>query len=363
MKHHFKTKNLTVETYMTTINGRTTMKNIITLGIVFSVLAIGSAQAATWGGSGDWTSAGVDNWGLGVGAYPGDGANGAEPAVLTSGGTATIGTGDSINLTSGQNFQTATTTVNQSGGALTVGNNVRIGNAWNLSGGSMTFSSGMQFFNQGSGAEVNVSGGTFSTSALQWRGAGDITISGGSFTASGTIDLGFAEASGTGTLSILGSSATTVQVNNLNLTGGALSKTANFTFDNSGVDYWNVIGGGTSLSLDSSSFLTVDLDTYDAVNGDELFVYNIRTTGISGTFDLPNITITGDDGYGAFTLGAGPGSLNPGEYFIDYLVDFGASDGAVVLYANNLIVPEPSTLALLGGGLAILIALRRRKTV
>jgi len=338
------------------------MKSIITSGIVIAALALASAtQAAPWGGgTADWTSTGVDNWGLGVGVYPGDGANGTEAAVLTSGGTATIGTGDSINLTDNQNFQSATTTVTQSGGTFAVSNSLpRVGNTWNLSGGTMTFSDGVQFFSSSGGGEINVSGGTFSTTAMQWRGLGNLTVSGGSFT-TGVMDFGF-DGNGSGSISVIGSTATKLEANTLKLIGGASPATANFTFDNSGVNYWDLIGGSaTTLFIDSTSILTVDLGTYDAVNGDNLFAYNSLAPGVSGTFDTANISITGDTFGGAFTLGASAGSLDPGEYYIDYTADFDGG-GAVVLYANNAVIPEPSTFALLGIALLILGAFGRRK--
>lgn len=333
-----------------------------------SILAVGLAaalapqsHAATWGGgTGDWNSAGVDNWGLGIGAYPGDGTHEAEPVDLTTGGSVNIAAADTINLTGSSTFQFATTSVHQSGGSFTYANNVRVGNAWNLSGGSMTFTNGMKFYIHGSGAEVNVSGGSFLTNSLVWSGPADISVSGGSFVDTGVLDL----TNQSGSLSIIGSSATEARANTIRLAGGTGPKTANFTFDNSGVTYWEANGGSaTTLFLDSSSFLNVDLGSYDATGGSELFVYNIRDTGVSGTFDTANTNVTGDSFGGAFSLGASAGSLNPGEYFIDYKVDSGDTDGAVVLYANNAVIPEPSTFALMGISLLVMTAFVRRKRV
>ncbi|MEX2605874.1 MAG: PEP-CTERM sorting domain-containing protein [Kiritimatiellia bacterium] len=341
----------------TTTNIKTTLIRIA-IGLAASVTP--QLHAADWfGGTGDWTSAGADNWSLGTGVYPGDAANGAESAVLTTGGTINIGSGDNINLTANQNYQAATTTVNQSGGTFQVNTTVpRVGNTWNLSGGAMTFSNGVQFFSSSGGGEINVSGGTFSASAIQWRGLGDVTVSGGSFT-TGVMDFGY-DGSGSGSISVIGSSATKLEANTLKLIGGASPATANFTFDNSGVNFWDLIGGSaTTLFIDNTTNLNVDLGTYDAVNGDNLFAYNRRDPGVSGTFDTANISITGDTFGGAFTLGSGPGSLNPGEYYIDYTADFDGG-GAVVLYANN--IPEPSTFVLLGIALLGVVAFGRRKS-
>jgi len=314
-----------------------------------------TAQAATWGGgTGNWVS---DNWGLNApDGSPGDATYTAEGAMITTGGVININPSDSIAVGNAVVFVN-NGIINHSGGTASYGLRLDMRTQYNLSGGTLT-DDGSTSWRVNSGGEYNISGGSWSTtSALLYQGSGLLNITGGDV-ALGAINMDDGTHTGTTVFRITGTSAGTLQALTTRLspnTGG--SSEAQFIFSDSGIDAWTTQGGTGSLTLTTaggSADLVVDMANYSTagVQNFTLFDYSTASGALAGTFGSIAVSSNAN---GAFTLGSDALSLTPGQYFIDYA----AGDGSdIVLSANNFVIPEPSTLLLMGMSILAMCAFR-----
>jgi len=341
---------------------------VLTLLCLFGQVPLGAAE---WqGGDGDWTSVGVDNWGLGIGAYPGDGTYTAELADMDNNGpgVVTIHAGDNIvqgaNIFMGANGAS----IAQTGGTMTAGVKIDNRTVYNLSGGTLNNSTRAVV---SGGGIYNISGSGIwqpgaAVTLVEYQGAGEIHVSGGSLTM-GRVKMNQGS-TGNRVFKVTGTAATNIELDTLNLYGPTISDTATaeFVFDSNGIDPINVTasGGGAKLIIEDLAAtglqgnLGVDLTAYGATSGTEGFVlldYWLpnRRGGEFGTAAITGIN-------GSLSLGADKDSLLANEYFLSY-DDSDIGDGSsIVVYAN--VIPEPSTFLLLGIALLGLVTLGRRKS-
>jgi hypothetical protein len=194
--------------------------------------------------------------------------------------------------------------------------------------------SGTQRFSNGyvSGGSITVSGGTLDLGG-DVTAAPSVTISGGNLLS----DAGETIALGVGTVSMTSGSITPGGVGSagtmtvaadqaFNVTGGTLNMDVGTSSD-------QILGSGSgTYSLEN---MTIALTTGDGFDYNS--VYTLLSGFASGTYD--NITITGYD-------------------TANWLAQLDASNGNLSL--SFVTVPEPSTYALIFGGLLGLIALKRR---
>jgi len=318
--------------------------------LAVALLVVPNLPAATWGGgNGNWVS---DNWGLNApDGSPGDANYPSEAALLTSAGTLLIQSGDSITM--GNSLFMSVSTVNQTGGSISVSGATRIRSNYTLNGGSLT-TTGASYV-ETAGTLAVVSGTLNVSSSIEYgMGTNAINLSGGDVT---IVQLRNDKVTtSSGSVTVTGSTFTKLQSTILVFAdlGASASSNVNFVFDGSGVTPWSVIGGPSSLTLGTginAANLSVNVSAMlsEGVAGVNLFDYGNAAT-VSGAFGTVAIT---DTTYGTLTLGT-EGALNAGEYFLDY---GGIGDTDVTLFYNT--VPEPGTLALLGLGL-LALPLRRR---
>ncbi|MEK0448444.1 MAG: hypothetical protein RL088_712 [Verrucomicrobiota bacterium] len=272
-------------------------------------------------------------------------------------------------------------------GEIRLGENVGGSGIWNISGGTGAADAiSVGAMNGGSGT-INLSDtGAISTGNLRIgdNGPGLVNQTGGTMTVTGAFD---GQGAGTGTYNLAGG--------RLNLDGGAtLDGAFNFSggaISRSNAGLINLIGNlitqssGATLKLDANKTfalsgslnntqgLTLDLTGMGIPDGTFLGspltgTFNLGTIGGAITlggdaFDVANTSVTGFDNI--FDIGFGPmtatridedAPYNPASDSV-YWVD---EDAGVVTVQYN-VVPEPSSVALMLGGLALLARRRRRE--
>ena len=291
------------------------------------------------------------------------------------------------------NFATGNGTVNLNGGTLSTGSILKAvaGStaAFKLNGGVLkTTAANADLFQGFSSAAVTVeSGGAFvntnsfdSTITQSLTGAGGLTKQGnGKLTLSGAnVFAGVTTVDG-GTLSVTGSVSGSVTVNSGTLAGtgttGAVTVNTGGTLA-PGLSPGQINTADVNLALGSTLSLEVNATgagNHDVVNvtGGVTLAGNLS---LSGTY-LTAPAVTNDlffaiinDGSDAIT-GTFNGIANGGSVFApsgqEYIVNyFGDSIGGTVIGGNDLVltaVPEPASVTLLLGGLAMLAGRRRRK--
>lgn len=207
------------------------------------------------------------------------------------------------------------------------------------------------------------------------NGAGTITFSGNSSGFSGTVDvnagtLGLTSAAGlgSGTIDLSGGALSVANYTlgaNTKLTGnGTIAGTAMTANGTMTPGYAGTIGsfsaGTVALTLGGTLNMDIDAatDTADKISalsiaeGGTLNIQNIAgTLALGDTFDLFDGTLSS-----TFTLINTPSLSDPDWYWDVTGLDAGGSGSIVVA-----LVPEPSTAACLGLGIAAMLILRRRK--
>lgn len=369
-----------------------------------------SLSAATWNGAtADWKT---NNWGLGAGAYPGDGTN--VTAIINSGnvtiGSALPGNVGEINVqnatlnieanlssSSGNSllFQ-GNTTVNHTAGAfaytgfqtLTLGYNTAVDNVqWSMSAGSFSSSQrGISFGREGDRINagtiaMDISGSSSISVARDIRFNAEnatmnidasvgvtVQVTGNNFgIRMDSTNLSQQTINYNARLEVSGYNASTSlnagSVMNLyqgqfadGSNAGGSSSVVAFTLDNNpnGVNAWtattiNLGNGTTNVKGD----LEVDVSALAGAHAIKLFGYTTLTNGSFGNVDV--FTGSGSLAYNGSFTGTDPNTLGANEYYLAY---GDGSNDQITLYYN--VIPEPSAAMVLLSGIGMLVMRRRR---
>jgi hypothetical protein len=335
------------------------------------LMPINPARAATWvGGTGDWVSA-SDNWGLGVGVYPGDSSHTTETTAINS-GTVNIKAGDNISFTASPGLLTVGigSVLNQTGGSLWSNSRMTVYGQYNLGDGLLD---GNSNFWISRGGVYSISGGQFGTRStntlinslvdFSGYGSGTFEITGGKIDVHSIhmqdliVNAGYPVK--TAVVQVTGNEADLNTLYWYLKSATGTTATAGFTFSSAGISGWDVTSNN-ALDLgigDNRGLLSVNVDAFtsDGTTGFSLIDYRGAIQG-DGTFG--GVSILDSHYAGGLTPGT-LGDLQPGQYYLN-MADSNVGDGsALVLYFNNT-VPEPGALGLvLLGGLTLVT--RRRK--
>lgn len=338
---------------------------------LLALLSAQVARAATWaGGTGDWTSAGVNNWGLGVGRYPGEvGIYSNETAALTTAGQALIKTGDTIDHRKYGYVYSTTTTIKQTGGIFLNDYRIAVPTRYDLLGGTLT---GNGEYRTYEGGVWNVDGGELGTrlsthdglpagdSIFNFEGSGDGTLR---VTKDGIVDLHtirMRNLTGTALVEAVGVVPTDSDLYKrsvlywyLNRSNAGLASVARYVFSSEGISPWKVnqlyLGTGASRAS-----LDVDLSVFTSAGSTNFTLFDLGQWGqLADSGSFGNVSVR--SGESMFSLGGAPTNLGSGQYYLDMAGGTYGKD--IVLYFNN--IPEPSAAAALGLG-ALLVFLRAR---
>lgn len=308
------------------------MKKLSPLFLALSISALAATGAnaanAISGGSGNWASSGINTpWNSGNPPVNGDDIFIRGSATVTA--NTVTGTMASLNI--GEGTLGAGTLLINAGGSVVITGNASV----------------MRRNNQTPGASgtLTITGGTFATGASGAFAVGAAT---------GTTS------SGTGTFNISGPS--TVTIGNAMTLGSASSAAA--------VGNLNVIGSqadvtGTSLTVAASGNIRFTLDATGIADlvfsgaasfatGSTITIDGTSFSGLAGNYTLVDAgtTLTGFGNISFNYVGFNPG-YTP-------IVNFDSGSQSLVLNVTG--VPEPSTYAMVGVGLAaVLFGLRRRR--
>ena len=272
----------------------------------------------------------------------------------TGNGTLTLG---------GTNTYSGTTNI--AAGTVQVGN----GGLTGTLGSGAVSNSGQLVFNRDGVLSVpnNISG----TGTVRQNGPGVTDLGGANtYTGATTVDLGTLRVSGSVsgsaiTVNALGTLGGTGTVGLVTVNGGTIAPGASPGTLSTG----NVLFNGGTLSLEFNGNAA---GMYDQLNvaGTVTLQSNVAlainfgyTAGVGDTFTIvKNDLAEAVGGPGLFTFAGNP--LNDGDMFSDFgnftslTIDYNGGDGNDVVLA---VVPEPGSLVMLMGGLAVLAGARRRR--
>ncbi len=200
---------------------------------------------------------------------------------------------------------------------------------------------------------------------LPWENinnANGLTGFGGGYISTGNIAVDIGTGVGNAAFGVFGNGGGTGQATRPFTGDLGLSQTFSIDMDNQGIDDFGTVG----FSLRNSS--SQDRFEFYFVGGQANYTINagsIVDTGVGYTTGGLNLafTLTGADAF-SFTINGGTpitGTLKgTGGSGIDRVRIFNANGGPDVFYNNLSIVPEPASGSLLGLGLMLFAALRRR---
>ena len=338
--------------------------------IAFAIIALlaliavppASAAPATWAGgaTGNWNSAGVNNWGLGVGVYPGDGS--AFDYAIMSSATVSVLTGDTITFNSESTLVNGATLKIEGGTFFTNGRIQIYGTnpEFLQTGGKVTGDADLRLLD---GSTANFTGGqygnrlevTSDNTRIAFYGSSAVTFAEGAKLQTHTVDYTTMGADDSATLEFQGTVASYLERVTLYLKmddADAASQKIRFVFSSAGItDLRQLSGNG--LTLGSTSALEADVSSCLSDGTTEYVLINYQDN-ILGTGSFGSVTIT-DGAFGTLTPGT-PGSLNPGEYSLSYT---GGDGTGISIFYNT--IPEPASMALIGLGGMLLAARRRRR--
>lgn len=325
------------------------MKRLISILFAMTVAALvlgGAAQAASWGGgaTGDWTSVGVDNWGLGVGAYPGDGVNDGETHDIGA-STVAIQPGDSISTLKIVLLNGAT--LNMSGGTFLSQSRLQVYTAGqlNLTGGTLTGDTDVRILGD---STITVDGGELGTRLtgidgvappndmlVSFYGSGTLRVTENGIFDVNRLQYDLLGAGHTGVAEFQGVAAAAFDRSALFVDlfdNDATSATLKFEFSAAGLTPLTQFSNH-GLNIGAASRLEVDVSALDDSDGTTAYPLIDYTGDIQGVGTFASVAIT-DDALGTLSPGT-PGSLQPGEYSLDYAHDGGGGDMMIALYFDN----------------------------
>ena len=316
---------------------------LVTLSSALCIASASWADTITWsGGSGNWND--DASWG---GTQP----TSTDIAVLNIGSTITVNlpgeTAARLNVSNGGSVEV------EAGGALALTGTGDTA-SYSLAGGNLLISGGAVTANAAqnnfinSGGSMSITAGSFSTAGntrFGDGGSGTLTVSGTGSYSGGQLRL---SASGTGNVSLTGSSATISGLSQIRADGGI--NNFNLTLGISGI---NAISTTGNFILNGTSTLSLDLAAYDvATYGNQV---NLFAWGGTPTAEWDAVLINGT-GLGLISVAAPSStSFSAGQVEGDFVVTANS-----IFLDNLVVVPEPSALALLGVGLGLIAAARRR---
>lgn len=319
--------------------------------------AVGCAQAATWQGgtNGNWTSAGVNNWGLGTGAYPGDGIHDAEPHTAAN-ATIHILTGNSIATL--RAITLSGVTLNMSGGTVFPQSRLQFdnGSKFNFTGGTLTGDTDIRLYD---GTSLTLDGGELGTRItgidglappedmlVRFHGTATLRVTAAGILDVHTLGWDYAGAGDTGTAIfegvIPGPDTDRLALYVKASDADAAAATLRFVFSEEGLSGLRQFSNN-GLTLGAPSRLEVDVSAFRDKTGTTPHRLIDYTGAIQGTgrFSTTNIT---DDVHGVLIPGT-KGSLKPGEYHLDYADTALEANGTMItLYFRNPPRPERTVI-------------------
>jgi len=284
--------------------------------------------------------------------------------VIGNAGAATVGTGSSYTINGPFEVgeaKSGSLTLNGTGALSVTGGNMSVGYTSNGGAGLVVLNDSSSL-NTGSMYLGHRTAGTLTVNQNASVTASNFYVSTGSSGGNGTLNL-------YGTMSVSGTSATSIRLGNesqntsvtLNLySGSSLTTAGGLTVDG--------INGPYTIHLDGSGSTFSVAKDIAAAKSVATFSFTADEGGISTVTSLQNINITGatltldmDDYTGSQSMLLFSGNSITGTFgTVNWL---GESRGTLVYGANSImltVVPEPSSVAILGGGLLVIAGAGRR---